>query len=415
MHGGIKMSYDGSSHAHKRGIPEHVPPELVRELNLLNGPGMDACPHAVFVRLHEGPRTIFAATDPYRVPAWVPTKWKDIRDILRNAEVFSSERSAGFSALVGEHWPAIPVEIDPPKLAEYRELLRPHLSASRIVAMEPLIRARAAHLIEAMAAKGKCEFMAEFGRGLPIYVFLQLMDLPVENIDVFYGWVGDVLNGADMGVRSRAARAVVDYLRKLSKEREGGDGDDLVTLITNARINDVPLTDDEIIGMLFLVFGGGIDTVANTLGFIFPYLATHQELQARLRSDRSVITRAAEELLRLHAIPLPYRQAKCDIEAAGVHMKKGDWVQLLLPSANLDPDQFENPMQFDLDRPTSSHVSFSFGPHRCLGMNLARREIAIALEEWFSRLPPFRLAPGDAYRTHGGLVIGVDSLHLEWN
>src|SRR6185369_1259425 len=104
-----------------------------------------------------------------------------------------------------------------------------------------------------------------------------------------------------------------------------------------------------------------------------------------------------------YSIVLPFRRVARDVEAAGVKMKAGDWVHLLLPVADLDPVEFEDPMRFEPQRSPNRHMAFSTGPHRCLGSHLARRELAIAIEEWLTRLPRFRLAEGDAYHCHGGL------------
>jgi cytochrome P450 len=95
-------------------------------------------------------------------------------------------------------------------------------------------------------------------------------------------------------------------------------------------------------------------------------------------------------------------------------MKAGDWVHCSTVLASLDPDEFENPLRLDVARTPNRHMTFSHGAHHCAGAHLARRELVIALEEWLTRLPPFRLAPGDSYRTHGGLL-GVNYLHLEWD
>jgi len=164
---------------------------------------------------------------------------------------------------------------------------------------------------------------------------------------------------------------------------------------------------------LFLIFGGGIDTVAASLGFVFLHLARDPDLQAQLRADPTLIPEAVEEFLRRYSLVSVRRRVLRDVEAAGVSMKQGDWVHLMTPLASLDPQAFADPLALDIRRSPNRHTAFSVGPHRCIGSHLARRELVIALEEWLPRLPPFRLAPGEAYRTHGGLL-GVDHLNLEW-
>ncbi|MBV9526750.1 MAG: cytochrome P450, partial [Sphingomonas sp.] len=236
-------------------VPPHVPHELVRSVNLFSDPEIATCPHALIARMHDGPRVFFNVGDPFRGPAWTPTRAEDIRGILQNPEVFSSEGMSGFSALIGETWPLIPTETDPPAHSAYRTLLNPIMSPKRIAEMEDKVRERAVQLIEALQDQKSVEFMQAFGRAFPIYIFLELMGLPTDRVEVFYGWMHGVLHGADMAERSAAMGEVASYLRGVAKERVGSTSDDLVSFVVNARIEERPLTDDEIIGMLTLIFG----------------------------------------------------------------------------------------------------------------------------------------------------------------
>jgi cytochrome P450 len=395
-------------------VPSHVPPELVRNVNLFNDPAIETDPYAFVAKLHDGPRTIFNVGIPMREPAWTPTRAEDIRAILQDPANFSSEGVVGFSRLIGESWSTIPSETDPPAHGAYRALLNPLMSPKRIAEMEDAVRERAVQLVDALKGQTSTEFMKTFGRAFPVYIFLQLMGLPTERVEQFYGWMHDVLHGQDMAERSRAMSEVASYLRGVAKERAGKPADDLVSTVVNARIEGRALNDDEVIGMLVLIFGGGIDTVANMLGFCFLHLARDPALQAHLAAHPSEIPSAVEEFLRRYTIVMPYRKVVNDIEAAGVQMKAGDWVHCLLPAADIDPAEFENPSRFDPERSANRHIAFSTGPHRCVGSHLARREMAIALEEWLTRMPRFRLADGEAYHCHGGLF-GVDHLNLVWD
>ena len=96
-------------------------------------------------------------------------------------------------------------------------------------------------------------------------------------------------------------------------------------------------------------------------------------------------------------------------------MQAGDWVEIVNLLANLDPDEFEDPLSVNIDRSPIRHTTFAFGPHRCVGSHLARRELAVALQQWLTAIPTFRLADDEAYRCHGGSVIGMDFLNLVWD
>jgi cytochrome P450 len=108
------------------------------------------------------------------------------------------------------------------------------------------------------------------------------------------------------------------------------------------------------------------------------------------------------------------RIATEDTELAGVQIKKGDMVTGSTLLSTSDPTEFTNPEVVDLTRSPNRHNTFSFGPHRCLGSHLARREIQIAIEEWLKRIPPFTVKPGTEFKTLGGGVIGMESLPLVW-
>jgi cytochrome P450 len=134
-----------------------------------------------------------------------------------------------------------------------------------------------------------------------------------------------------------------------------------------------------------------------------------------LRADRSLIPAAIEELLRLYSIVMSHRRVTRDCEFGGVQMKVGDFVMVPTMNASRDGREFANPNEFDLGRGDNRHVAFSYGVHRCLGSHLARREFVVAMNEIFDRLPPFRVKEGAPYRTVGGVVFGVEELHLAFD
>jgi cytochrome P450 len=163
-----------------------------------------------------------------------------------------------------------------------------------------------------------------------------------------------------------------------------------------------------------LIFVAGLDTVAAALGFDFNYLARHPDHQQKLRDDPSLIPDAAEELLRAYSTVHMVRVATRDVELEGVHIKAGDRVSCATMIANRDPHEFPDPDRIQFEREGNRHVAFAYGPHRCVGSHLARREIVIGLEEWLSRVPPFRIKEGTAPLVHGGTVFGIQELHISW-
>lgn len=398
-----------------RIAPAHVPPERIGSFDINGDPAAHADPYAFCARLHDGPDVFWSMdTDLTREGVWVLTRAADIRHVLSNPQLFSSKGEAGFSRLLGEDWDMVPLEIDPPMHTKFREILNPILYPRVVSKMTEGVRQRADELIDAFAGNGGTEFMTSFGTPFPISIFMQLMGLPAEWMQVFLVWEEDLLRGKTMARRVAAAKSIRLYLDTLAAERRKAPTDDLASLVVTSKVDGRLWTDDEVIGALYLFFVGGLDTVASSLGFFFEYLATHPEQQRWLRENPQEIPHAVEELLRRFSVVTTRRQCTQDVEVAGVQMKQGDWISLTNALGSLDPREFDRPLEVDFERKGVRHFGFSFGPHFCIGSHLARREMAVALQQWLSRIPPFRVRAGTTPARHAGGVFGVDRLELEW-
>jgi cytochrome P450 len=394
--------------------PEHVPPELVKPFDAGADPESQRCPFSVMAKLHEGPRTFWNSHNYLFGGAWQPTKAEDMRFILNTPELFSNKEQAGFSGLIGETWDLVPVELDPPDHTTYRKLLNPMFSPPAVAKLTPRVVERAAALIETVREDGECEFTEAFGRPFPIGIFMELMGLPNDMSDQFNRWEFDLLHQYDLATKAKSAMAIRDYLLGLAAERRANPVDDLTSRVVAARIDGELVSDDRVMGILFLLFVGGLDTVAASLGFIFRHLAEHPADQQRLRDEPQLIERAVEEMLRRYSVVTVNRRCKRDVEVGGVQMKEGDWISVADALGSLDPDEFEDPMRVDFDRKNIRHLAFSFGPHFCLGSHLARRELTVAIREWLVRVPPFRVKEGETPIAHGSGIFGVDRLVLTW-
>lgn len=394
-------------------IPAHVPAHLVRNFEFQTTPGHDEDPFKAYAFLHEGP-DIFFAPAGRSGPAWIVTRAELMREILQNPETFSSKHIAGFSRFFGESWDLIPLEKDPPIHSQYRTLMNPLFAPARINEMEADVRDTCVQLIEKFRKRGECEFVKEFGRPFPVTIFLSLMGLPLEQTAKFLEWEDGLLHAKNMEQRINAARAIKDYLLELIADRRGKPVNDLASFAVNAKIDGRALSDEEIMGICYLLFVGGLDTVAATLGFTFRQLALDPDLQKQLRDDPAKIIPAMEEMLRAHAVVVTARFVTKDTAFHGVVMKQGDCIAVPLGLSGRDEREFTNPHEIDFDRDSNRHMTFATGPHRCIGSHLARREIKIALEEWIARIPEFRVKAGEKPITHGTGVWGVDYLPLVW-
>jgi cytochrome P450 len=166
-------------------------------------------------------------------------------------------------------------------------------------------------------------------------------------------------------------------------------------------------------GMAINLFLGGLDTITSMAGWHFKHLATHPGDQAALRANPALIPTALEELLRAYALVTMQRLCIKETTVRGVTVKPGDYVTVSTPLAGRDPEAYERADEVWLDR-APTHGAFAYGRHRCLGAHIARKELAIMLEEFLTAIPEFRIAPGAEVPMHLGAQMGIDALPLVW-
>lgn len=395
------------------GVPSHVPHELIHFCDFRSG--LDPYPQRQLGKLHDGPRIFYSPVSHQNRGAenrgaWVLTKAEDIRFVLSNPEIFSSAQPRAQAG--GETWRLIPLEVDPPEHLDYRRLLNPLFSAAAVKLKEDAIRGEAISLITGMVDSGGCNFVAEFCELYPVGIFLSLLGLPRSDLSKFRSWADTIVH--DSVGRGPALLEVKEFLRGVILERAECPGDDLVSAVTKFEIDGEPLSEEEMVGMVVMLFIGGLDTVVGSLGFQFRYLAENPEQQAMLRANPERLGVAIEEMFRAFSIVTTARIVTQDFEYQGVLMKRGDMVEASTMLSTRDPDEFEDPHQLDLARSPNKHNAFSWGHHRCLGIHLARLEVTIAMEEWLKRVPQFSICSDAKINAVGGGVMALDNLPLRW-
>jgi len=372
-------------------------------------------PHSAVACVHAGPPIFYSPCNTRDGQGtWVITRAEDQRRLLQDTATFSSHRSI-FASALGENWPMIPLELDPPAHGVFRSLLNPLLSPKRVMALEPAVRERAIALIDMISASStSCDVMKDFAFPFAVSIFLRFLGLSDERLDTFVGWGNDLLHGDGIKLTA-AARTILSFIDELAAKRRKEPADDFMTFVVQADVEGRQLTDEEVRGIGVLLFVAGLDTVAAAIGFDLAYLARNPKDQELLRSEPDRIVLAAEELLRAYSTVQMIRVATKDIDFEGAPIRKGDYISCATMIANRDPAEFECPNTIDLTREDNRHTAFACGPHRCLGSHLARREIVIGLEEWLSRIPDFRIKEGTAPITYGGHVFGIENLILDWS
>jgi len=393
-------------------VPPHVPPRLVVDFDFFHPPGGEEDIHLAWRRLHDFAPDIFWT--PRNGGHWVATRAEDIEVMQLDHQRFSHAQF-----MLPAHplpFPPLPLNLDPPEHGPMRALISPALSPRAVQKLTETARATAIELIESIAPRGRCEFVGDFAKVLPIVVFLRIVDLPAADRETLLPWADVVVRSPDPAAKMEANRSIAAYLTQWIQRRAQAPGEDLISRIATAQVNGRPLTPPEVFGLCSLVLVGGLDTVAGMLAFSARYLAEHPEQRRELIERPELMPAAIEELMRRHGLPNTARLITQDFEYKGVSFRKGDMIQLPKVLYNLDERKIPDPLKVDFHRPLPiPNATFGNGPHKCPGGPLARNEMRVFLEEWLKRIPDFRIRPGFKVRTMGGMVNGLQTLELEWD
>lgn len=362
-------------------------------------------------------RALRESNPVFRSPqAVVLSRLADIEMALKHTELFSSNMDA---VDLGNVRPLIPLQIDPPEHAKYRRILDPLFTPREMARREPLVTELVNEMIDRFAARGECDFHAEFAVPLPCTVFLQLLGLPLEDLDRFLLWKDGVIRPAgDSGFDRRhessagVAQQIYEYFDKAIDEHIAVPRDDVLSAMIAADVGGQPLSREELLDICFLFLIAGLDTVTDSLDCFFVYLARHPQHRRQLVERPDVLPGAVEELLRWETpVPGVARVATQDVEVGGCPISKGERVSPLLGAANTDPAEFPDPETVDFTRSPNRHRAFGGGPHRCLGSHLARMELRVALREFHRRIPDYEIKPGTQL-TYTAALRSVESLPL---
>ncbi len=395
-------------------IPDHVPAELVRPIGLTEGPEFLAAPHSFMASLHDTHPPVFYSPSRNTGNAWLATNYDDVTYILTHPKIFSTKGSTPFPRDPNNYFFMIPLEIDPPEHRKYRGLIDPMLTKQAVAALEDSIRQLANRLIDQFIDKRGCEFTTDFGRPLPVSVFLDLMGLPQQMRDTFVGWAMGLLHSQDRKIAEQCMRETVAYLQTVIQEKARQRDSGLLSAIVHGRKDDAPLTGPEIFGFTFFLFIAGLDTVFATLNNAFLWLAGNPERRREILANPDNIDRVVEELLRVYSVTFSGRTLTEDHELHGVKLKQGDKITSILPAANYDPAAFPNPREVNFNRPRKPVFAFGGGVHSCMGAHLARLEIKVTLTEFLRRIPAFRVKEGTKIEYWPGGVVGPKALPLTW-
>jgi cytochrome P450 len=355
-----------------------------------------------------------AHTERY-MGVYFPTRYDDVRAVAYDTEHFSSRR-----IVVREQQPpripAPPITSDPPGHRADKHLLLPAFTPDQIKLHEPRARKICGKLIDRFAGKDGCDAAVDYAQELPVRMIAHMMGLPEEEGELFRKWIYEILVAGitQPAVMMRAIEESSAYFNAEIEKRKAAPGDDIISYLAGARIEGQPIEPERLLGTLRLILVAGIDTTWSAIGSCFWHLARHPEDRRRLVAEPELIPTAVEEFLRAYAPVTMAREVVKETTIGGCPFKEKQMVLLSFPAANRDPAVFPDADRVVIDRAQNRHVAFGLGIHRCIGSNLARMEITVALQEWLKRIPEFSLAPGAEVTWSEGTVRGPRKLPVKF-
>jgi cytochrome P450 len=324
---------------------------------------------------------------------YFPSRYEDVRAVAYDSEHFSSRR-----IIVREtpppRIPAPPITSDPPEHRPARMVLLPPFTPDAMKKLEPRARALANELIDKFVKRGSADAAVEYAQEIPVRLIAHMLGLPEADGDRYRRWINMILEDGitNVSIAVEAAGEMTHYFMGYVHERTEKPGDDLISYLVKARPNGQPLSAENVIGSLRLLLIAGIDTTWSGIGSCIWHLATHPADRRRLAAEPALMPVAIEEFLRAYAPVTMAREVVKETEINGCKFKPGEMVLLSFPAANRDPAMFPDADKVIIDRKENRHAAFGLGIHRCIGSNLARMEMTVAVEELLKRIPEFSLA-----------------------
>jgi cytochrome P450 len=355
--------------------------------------------------------------------SWLPTKYADVQAMAKMVPELSSrdplvvrapeavQNDPNFQKY-GANAP--PISADPPEHYWTRRLLLPHFSPKAVEKHRQFTQDLCDRLIDGFIADGQADAAGDYAQQIPPRVIAHMLGIDEDRVDEFTYWVRCVL---ELGLtkpelRVQYREVIRQFFRDTVAERAQtpakNDGtDDLITALVNAVDPDGnPIDHEIVVGMCNLQLVAGIDTTWSSIGSALWHFGTYADDRDRLVAEPGLLSMAIEESLRFYSPVTMAREVIETVEYNGITMEPGDKVLMNFPGANHDPEIFENPDEFIIDRERNRHIAFGSGIHRCAGSNLARMEMEIALRTWMDRIPEFEVSAPDEVTWAGGQVRG---------
>lgn len=352
-----------------------------------------------------------AHTDRYNEGAWLPTRFEDVTAIARDTETFSSGHNGVTAGGSIERGKFPPIHLDPPEHGVMRRELLPFFSPVRVATWEPSIRAHCEELAASLQGQSAADVAMDYAAHIPAAAIAAILGVDPADGNDFRKWVHGLEQGDNNNeIRQQTLQEMSTYFAAAISDRRANPSDDLIGFLVEAEIDGERLDDGAMQRLLSLQLVAGIDTTWGVLGASLWHLATHPEDRTRLVEDPSLIPNAIEEFLRAFASVSLWRTVVQPGVIDDQPVEVGDTVMMAFPAACRDPEAFDRADEVIIDRQRNRHVAFGAGIHRCLGSNLARLELNIAVETWLKHFPNFELVDGGDVTWASGAIRGPRSI-----
>ncbi|MEM9255828.1 MAG: cytochrome P450 [Pseudomonadota bacterium] len=368
------------------------------------------------------------------VPYWAITQRSAIDFVSRNNELFSSRMRTAIpmefeQEMVDEIQSRMFINLDPPENLDYRKLIRDHFTPAAVATYEPRAREYAGKVVDRIIDNGSCEFVTEVAAELPLLLIMDFFDIPADDRHQIFEWTNTMMFGDDpdvSGGREAADEAsfnLILYANALAAKYRGSDVKNVSSQLLNGIINGEPVS-DETFGWIFLmIIVAGNESTRTTISHSMRNLMENPEQYRFLQENPDKIGDAIYEMLRYNPPFICMRRtATQDVmapELGNAPIKKGDKVIMYYPGANRDPEVFDDPETFDVHRAQRQDLSrdirsFGIGKHNCFGMNLAKMEMRVMLEEILARIDNPRFA-GEVTYMKSNFVQGIKAMPITFD
>jgi methyl-branched lipid omega-hydroxylase len=361
---------------------------------------------------------------------WAITRYADVMQVSRDPDTFHSAPSINIPDIPAEiaEWLGSMINMDAPKHTKLRLIVNRGFTPRQVAKIEQSVHDQAREIVDAVAARGECDFVQDVAAALPLQIICDMMGIPrsenrriFELTNVILG-VGDPEYVSSLEQLMAAGMELFQYGLQLAEDRLDNPQDDITTLLMHAEVEDEQgakhrLTTSELGSFFLLLVAAGNETTRNAISHGLLALTDNPD-QRRIWQDdfEGVSPTAVEEIVRWATPVIHFRRtATRDTVVGGQEIKAGEKVVMLYNSANRDERAFDDPFKFDVRRTPNEHVGFGAGgPHFCLGANLARREIKVMFEELFRRLPDIEVS-GEPAMLQSAFIHGIKRMPCHWS